>query len=493
MNSLHIPTRERLKGQNIRCSICYKKGKGYCASKGENGKTAWKCKSTGKHLNTCNSPDSQKFISALYNPFSKKSDIIVQHDIRDFDEFRNKHNELLNIEKEIKRLYRIGKTTQAMAIVKSFRKQPKENEEQIKQQEQEDKSREINITKETYLEMAMFIYTEYLYGRKGEDWEKRPKTKKAIQNYTRTLEKFHECLSKRGFNPEVMQLETINKKHLHTWVREVKSWGLANKTENDYLNNVSIFFNWCSERGAGEICNALGHVEKGKTKGDTTMISFKDFKDMIALITPENGKGLDSWICGKTGKPKSKFKNFYRDWLPDGFWLSLLLGGRGDDMVDFKWNEIKHRKTEDGHDFYHIELFNHKHFRGNNEEKEDFIVAYKQTYEILLRLGLKDKIGTDQYVIAPEVENRKRIKRILEDSFRFFWRLKTGSKENDVKFKTLRSTYITISENLAGSQSEMIRRHTKTDTTRKHYFNRSFAVSNMFGQDFFDLKTASNS
>ena len=111
---------------------------------------------------------------------------------------------------------------------------------------------------------------------------------------------------------------------------------------------------------------------------------------------------------------------------------------------------------------------------------------YKQTYEILLKLGLKQKIGTEEYVIAPKLENRNTVKRNLEDGFRHFWRLKTGKKDNDETYSTLRNTYMTLSQVLAGPLSDMLRRHTRADVTRKHYFNQAFAVSGMFGQNFTD-------
>jgi integrase len=287
-------------------------------------------------------------------------------------------------------------------------------------------------------------------------------------------------------------LGAITKEHLHLWVREIKSRGFARKTENDYISSLSTFLKWCTKRGAGEINNSLEHVERKKTKGDTTTIQLQEFKEMMELVTPENGKGDDSWIDSKTGKTVFKSKNFYRDWLPDGLWLGLLLGGRGDDITAFKWNEIHHRTTEDGTVFYWIELFDHKYFNANDLEQYHHIPIYQQTYQLLMKLGLKEKLGSDGYVLAPEEENRNRMKRIMGESFRWFWRMKVGDKTAGVKFKSLRSTFITIATILAGDQYQLIQKHTNLDTTRKHYYDKSLAVSTMFGQDFFDIKSLEN-
>jgi hypothetical protein len=479
MKSLLIPNRDRLKGQTILCRKC---GNKYCSQKGTDGKTKWMCKSIGKRIGSCPNPDSQRFTSTLYNPFTQKPDILIRHETRDFWEFRKRHNELLDIEREIKHLYKEGRLQQAMELVKSFRKKPK-----VKSiDESNPVVKEVIISSQTYLESAMYIYSDFIDGKIGEKWEKRPKSEKSIVNYKRALERFHTCLRKCGYNPEIITLESLSKKHLNCWVREVKDRYNSNKTQNDYLNSISTFLKWCSKRGAGEVCNSLDFVQRGKTKGDTSTASLLEFTQMMDLVTPENGKGYEKWTDGKTGKTVSKSKNFYRQWLYEGLWLSLLLGGRGDDITDFKWNEI-HTRTENGNSLYWIELFDHKYYAAQGVEKNNFIPVYKQTYDILLSLGLKEKIGTEEYVIAPEFQNRKRMKRILGESFRWYWREVAGYNPQ-VKYKSLRSTFITLATNLAGEQYQLIQKHTKSDITRKHYFDKSVAVSNMYGQDFFGGK-----
>ena len=137
---------------------------------------------------------------------------------------------------------------------------------------------------------------------------------------------------------------------------------------------------------------------------------------------------------------------------------------------------------------YWIELLDHKFLIAHEEERHHHIPVYSQTLEILTRLGLKQKIDTDEYVLAPEMENRKRVKRIMGEGFRWFWCKKIGHDDSKVTFKSLRSTYITIATILAGDQYQLIQKHTNSDTTRKHYFDKFLAVSLMMGQDFFDLR-----
>ncbi|GGG35830.1 hypothetical protein GCM10011344_40910 [Dokdonia pacifica] len=481
MKVLHIPHRSRLKGQTIICNRC--KSKGYCTTKTKEGKTKWICKNTGKRLSTCANPASHRFVSTLYNPFTQKSDIIIRHQTRDFWVFRKRHNELLNVEQELKYFYRTGEIAQAKAIVDGFKNSTKQKKQKIQEELQID-ARAIHITPETYLESAMVIYSEFLDGKRGEDWEKRPSIRSTITSYKRALERFHECLTNNGYQPELISLNEINKTHLHLWVREVKKRYNANKTQNHYLNNVNTFLKWCSSRGAGTISNALEHVKRGKTTGDTTIASLDDFKYMITLISPERSIEEYTWKDNKTGQLKKKTRRHYKTWLKDGFWLTLLLGGRGDDISHFRWSEVNKKTNDNGSEDYWIELFDNKYYKQHDVKRFNYVPMYKQTYNILLELGLNEKWGSDDFVIAPDFENRERLKTILSTSFHWYWKDVAGLNPN-VKFKSLRSTFITLASlSATGDKWQLIQKHTNMETTRKHYFEKSHAVSEMFGDEF---------
>lgn len=477
MKSLNIPKRERLKGQTITCTKC--RGKGYCSTKTSSNETKWVCKQTNKRLSTCSYPESQSYTSVLYNPLTKKSDILIKHSTRDFWTFRKKHIQLLNIEVEMKEHYKKGNIEHVIAILKNYKKIPK-----AFQKFKNKNSLAFVINEDTYLQTAMELYNLYINGKKGESWEKRPTSKKVIEGYRRTLEKFHKCLIEAGFQPATLRLSNIHEVHLKPWVSEVKKTYNSPYTQNHYLNDLSVFLNWCTRRGATGISNYLDHVERAKTKGDTTTVSIDDFKNMLQLITVQNGKSSESWIDSKTGKEQTKTKNHYREWLNSGFFLSLLLGGRGDDIADFKWNEVKTKTNKHGKKLYWIELFDHKYYRKYKVEKYDHITVYKQTYSILQSIGLDNKIGTSEYVIAPEIDKRSRVLRIMSESFRHYWRLYIGHHDSKISFKSLRSTNMTISSIVAGPNSDLIKKHTKSDTTRKHYIEKSMLVAEMFGDDF---------
>ena len=72
----------------------------------------------------------------------------------------------------------------------------------------------------------------------------------------------------------------------------------------------------------------------------------------------------------------------------------------------------------------------------------------------------------------------------MSRAFHWYWRTVAGLNP-DIQFKSLRSTFITIASLSAmGDKWKLIQKHTNMDTTRKHYFEKSHAVSEMFGEDF---------
>ena len=480
MNSLTIPLKQRLKGQTVACTICYAKGKGFCSSKAKNGTTQWVCKESGASISKCERKPSHRFLSCLYNPFTQRPDIYIWHQTRDYHEYRQAHLKLLEIETEYKQLYKAGDFTQAEIIINSLKPTPSQS--RSGQNTHDAQSREIHLTPRTQIRSAALTYAAFLYGEKGGKHDRRPKNKKYINRCIDILERFINCLDRNGHNTHLITLGSLNKFQLECWIDEVKDSEIAGKTKNDYLNTISTFLKWCSKRGRITVCDHLDHIERDATEGDTTVIEPHEFEAMMELVTPEHS--IEETFEKHRGKVKPRKRNHYRDWMQDALWLSLLLGGRGDDITEFKWSDVKTRTNRNGDTSYWIELFDHKFFRQHNKKQYIHIPIFKKTYDILLRLGLEDKLGTNEFVISPETENRDTVKRVMSRAFLWYWRLYAPDSERKVSFKSLRSTFVTIATIITGDQFEMVQKHTNRDTANKHYMKKSLAVSQMFGMDF---------
>ena len=472
MEGLKISNRERLRGMNIFCTRC----NAPCSSKGKENKVTWKCKLNGKHLSTCPNPQSHKFISYLYNPITRKSDIIIKHDTRDFWEFQKRHNDLLKLEREVRNLIKQGNIEKAHAIIQQLKPSVKKQQEILKKEEPQEVS--YKITASTYLETAMTIYNEWLKGSHREEWEEKQYAIKTIRNYQKSLNEFHAVLVKNGYHPQFIELSKVSEVHKMCWAKDVYSRGLSDYRKESYISDVNSFLNWCRDKINGKVRKRRNRAKKG----DKTVTTVRDFEKMIQFVTPENAIGIETWTDSKTGQQKEKRKNYYRHWLSDGMWLSVLLGGRGEEVINFRWNEVKEVEYEGGAKAYWIELRDQK-----VEGKEDnIIVMYQKTYEILQNLGLKEKIGTTEYVLNPAEMDRRKMVNFIGKAWRHYWR-DVAKLDPKVKWKSLRSTNITLSNILAGDKAKFIKKHTNADTERTHYLNSQIAAASVFGEDFKDV------
>ena len=324
----------------------------------------------------------------------------------------------------------------------------------------------------------MKIYNEWLKGNYREKWETKKYADKTISNYQRALERFHKCLIENHFEPQLIRISEVNEKHKYSWANEVYSWDISTTAREAYISDIRTFLNWCKDKAEGKVRKRKNQPKKG----DKTVTTIKDFEKMTSLITPENGMGIDGYRTLKSGEKVQKKKNYYRSWLKDTFWLSLLLGGRGDEITNFTWNEIK-RKEYDGSFVYWIELEDHK-----VEDADDNIIPiYDKTYEILKGLGLEEKIGSNEYVVAPEIEKRSTMRNFLGKAWKWYWQ-DVAKLDPNIKWKSLRSTNITLSNILTGDKAKYFKKHTQADTERIHYMNAQVAAASMFREEFKDIE-----
>lgn len=115
----------------------------------------------------------------------------------------------------------------------------------------------------------------------------------------------------------------------------------------------------------------------------------------------------------------------------------------------------------------------------------DFQYAYVPVAEelsgLLFEVGLKNKIGSKEYIIAPAVlTNRKYIEDFASKSFTFFFkRLIRGYSR---QLKHFRKTYITQEDLFINGRISM--QHANYNITSKHYIDRKEIAKEMVRKGF---------
>jgi hypothetical protein len=188
------------------------------------------------------------------------------------------------------------------------------------------------------------------------------------------------------------------------------------------------------------------------------------FESVINVINEENGKTVMS------GKPR----NLYYEWQKEAYIFGLLTGGRRDVVAYATWDSIKFKG--DVPSKFKIEKY--KENRQNNIELDKHKFYWTQNIspqlkDFLVKKGLYEKIGSSDYIIAPEEQSRENAvkKYSLTDGFSHFSKMATGRVYN---FKQLRKTNFTakVNDYINGLISELDVEHKHISTTKKYYYDK---------------------
>ena len=132
----------------------------------------------------------------------------------------------------------------------------------------------------------------------------------------------------------------------------------------------------------------------------------------------------------------------YRPWLKDLIKLKAFTGRRNAELFAMRWSMIH---FEDDMPIY-IESPNIKVNRQQNSfDEKDYQYAYipvgEELLELLIELNLNENTNSNEYIIAPEVENRVNLEKQTSKYFTFFF--KKLNRNYARQLKHLRQTYIT--------------------------------------------------
>ena len=202
------------------------------------------------------------------------------------------------------------------------------------------------------------------------------------------------------------------------------------KTFNKCLNEVKRFFDFIIKVENVAMKNPFDNYTcKTVFKSNIYTLDKSEFNDIIKAVDNANP------IIRLGGKGEKK--NMYRKYLIDGFKLSLLTGGRREEVVDLKWSNIF--ISVKGVKFFRIR--NIKVELLTNDDYWKYIPINTDLMNLLNELGYDDKKQTDDFILFPEREVlTKTIMNDLSKGFTHYKKMANIDKK--VSFKNLRKTYL---------------------------------------------------
>ena len=105
---------------------------------------------------------------------------------------------------------------------------------------------------------------------------------------------------------------------------------------------------------------------------------------------------------------KKRVRNFYRPWLADAFRVALETGRRREEIINLKFSDIV--MENNGVSFIKAEDYKVNRIQNRKNEsvkKYIFIPVTKSLKELLIHLGYEKYKETGNYILAPEIQNKR--------------------------------------------------------------------------------------
>lgn len=335
-----------------------------------------------------------------------------------------------------------------------------------------------------YLFSAQIEYLNYLRNIDVPDHEKRNRTDKHIKEVKKCLVLFNKALTKNKVNKKTITLEKVTPElvgYFHTYL--LNDMGYANSTYNKKMGALSTFFKWAIDQYAINQKNPFAKVQNRSEYVDKETITEEEFKSLLKIIKPENGKIVS------LSKKRKYNRNLYRPFLKDALRLALHTGGRREEIVELRWNMIKNIKNKPAY----IYINNFKVERMKGEAKKDDVAPKifpitKSLLKVLHDLGYEEKRNSNEYLLSPDrtgLTTNTMMDLISKGFNHYFKQLDTDRK---LIFKCLRKTYLTYLEIAMHGDAKLLSSHSTDDILKKHYIDEKIVSSAIKNLNIFDEK-----
>jgi len=426
---LIIPESKKWKGLKVYCYEC---------------KTTVQniCKISGKPISQCKNGDQHKFKVFVSVPGTK-------------NQRRTKILETRNINEAIQQAIQFENEAKSLSYESPRNK--------IIQPEIKDEGQ----NKPFLLLHALARYIGWLANEGVPAHQVKIRTREHIKDVERAMKSLAKCLKENGYNLSTLTIEDINNDLVGKVFQYLERKKFAARTFNKYFSFYTSFLTWYTEEYDFPIRNYFAKVKRKNLNPRPEAITFKEYTALLEIITPENG--IKEYEYGV-----KKSRNFYRPWLTNGIRLALETGRRREEIINLKWKNIRESNgvplfivTED----YKVNRIQNR--TTEDEKKFIYIPVTESLAKLLKELGQDKYAGTDQFILAPEIEiSRKRVMAdVLSRGFTHYYdQLGTGRK---LTFKSLRKTYITNLEIFMGSGStKTITGHSDDQVIERNYIDK---------------------
>ncbi len=338
-----------------------------------------------------------------------------------------------------------------------------------------DYSKSIEIKKDgkpLMLTPCLAYYADFIADVGVPGHKQKSNTERYIKSQISNLKLLKEALTNEGIDPGYLSVTEINDHHVGI-VHDFLLSRYANKTYNHKMATYKAFLRFLISKDY-PIKNVFEEVVARPTVARTSIISIKEFDELCETVSPISGISFESQI--RNGKPRKFQRNLYRPYLIPAWKFALFSGCRKGEIQEVRVQDI-------GED--HISCVDQK----ASKKKKDRVVRLIWLNEELQTLvnEIKQGLNPEDYLIAPQEENRNNMMHIVSRAFSHFW---SKISERELTFHDLRNTYATeMIRNYGAATAEILGGlHSELSVTKQHYLNKEEILkskrgSSLFGSD----------
>ncbi|MDA0779298.1 MAG: tyrosine-type recombinase/integrase [Bacteroidetes bacterium] len=220
------------------------------------------------------------------------------------------------------------------------------------------------------------------------------------------------------------------------------------KTFNKVLTSITSFYKFLIEIEELDIKNPFKNcIRKQVIKGDNLILTKDEFEKIIAAV--------ESKSSFQQTRSNGRRDYLYETWMVNAFKLFLLVGGRREEVLSLKWNDI----IQGSKGVLFFQFRNLKVERlGNKNTPKKLSPINEDLMKLLKEMGYDKMKGKNVKLIDPE--NTYTINTIMEKVSRSFTHFrKAAGIETPFTLKHLRKTYLTWVFHTMGSDTRLLSSH----------------------------------
>jgi len=329
----------------------------------------------------------------------------------------------------------------------------------------------IKPAKTNLLSELMAKYLDFMNDENVPHHSRKYLSKSYVKSTTSHLNSFAIFLKTNGLNLKTAELKVITDSIVGKYCKFLESTYDRNYTYNAKIKAMTTFYNYLIETEEYGIKNVWGKVKLKSEKGTDESISRDDFYELLKVINQTDS-------IDQIGKAK---RDMFKPWIKDLFKLKAYTGRRNAELFAMRWDMIQFEKGQP----VFLQSPNIKvNKQQNNFNQKDFQYAFvpigAELFDLLIDLGLFNHCGSNSFIIAPGVFNRKYLEDFASKSFSFFFKKLKRSYTRQLKH--FRKTYITQEDLFINGKISM--QHNNYQVTSKHYIDRKQIAREMVKQGF---------